>query len=169
MKSKDWFGPAIKATPLHYCETVKEAIPYFAAGYIGDEAAHGVSSAIHSVESLSLLKAFLEHGANPNAGLPITSPLHTHTDAAFLSELLKFGADVNARDKFGRTPLHCCTNMDALKVMLYKGADLNVKDNDGELPGEDFPNGEEGDQMREYIEVFRSNSKNINGQSLSTS
>ena len=159
MKSKDWFGPAIKATPLHYCETVEEAIPYFEAGYLGDEDAHGINSAIHSVENLALLTAFLENGANPNAGSPLMSPLHTHTDAEFLSELLRFGADVNAKDRFGRSPLHCCTNIEALKVILDNGADLDVTDNDGELPEDDLPNCEEGEHMREYIEAFRSTQK----------
>ena len=47
--------------------------------------------------------------------------------------MLDFGADVNARDKNGRTPLHVATflkNRDAITALVRAGADINTLEND---------------------------------------
>ncbi len=147
MKAKDLFGDAIVATPLHYCETVDEALPFLAQGYKGDEKVEGLSSAIHTVESIELLKAFLDNGADPDAGKPGATPLHTHTDVSMLKFLIEYGADVNALDCFGRSPMHCCTSTESLKLLFEYGANPSIRDEDGELPIDAFEGLEEQDRM----------------------
>ena len=47
---------------------------------------------------------------------------------------IKNGADVNAKDNYGRTALHWASRDDHLeivKILLAHGADVNAKDNDG--------------------------------------
>lgn len=153
MKSEDWYGVAIKATPLHYCENLEDALPFLANGYKGDEPCDGINPAIHSVDNIQLLEAFLKHGANPNAGLPQVSPLYTHTEPEFLKLLIEYGADVNSRDRFGRTPVHCCTSLESLKLLIANGATPNVLDGDGESPEDNFLDNDEGKAMKAYLKT----------------
>jgi len=92
----------------------------------------------------------LERGANPNIGL--SKPLHVHTDIKILELLIKFGADVNGRDYFGRTPLHCCLSVAAMKLLIANGADPSIKDDDGELPEDDLLDDDEGIRMRDLLQ-----------------
>ena len=51
--------------------------------------------------------------------------------------LLKEGADVNARDKYGRTALYVAAwrgHVEIVKMLLKEGADVNAADNDGNTP-----------------------------------
>jgi hypothetical protein len=65
---------------------------------------------------LEIMRLFLEHGANPNShGMRQRTPLHEAVDfnpdrspaevEKAVKMLLRYGADVNARDRFGVTPL----------------------------------------------------------------
>ena len=155
MKDYDWFGPAIKATPLHYCETVEEAEEFFEKGYKGDEVIAGLNPAIHSVEDIHLLEAFLKSGANPNAGLPNIAPIHTHVDAKCIKLLIEYGADVNAQDQFGCTALHYCQNIEALKVLIEKGVNPNLRDYENELPEDHYGDNDNYKEMKKYLQSVR--------------
>ena len=48
-----------------------------------------------------------------------------------IKDLIKAGADVNARDENGDTPLHFHTNIDVLKVLIDSGADVNARNTEG--------------------------------------
>jgi hypothetical protein len=49
--------------------------------------------------------------------------------------LVQAGADVNARDRMGRTPLFSCWAVpDAIKPLLAAGADIEARDRDGDTP-----------------------------------
>ena len=74
------------------------------------------------------------------SGIACAGPLH---DAAFagdigkVRQLLKQGADVNARDEFQRTPLHCAAivgRTEVAKLLIEKGADVNAMGISRETP-----------------------------------
>ncbi len=87
---------------------------------------------------IDLIKA----GANINTRDKINSwtPLHyavsgNHFD--IVRHLIIHGADVNAKDDYGRTPLHIAAGKGYLEIVKYlveHGADINAKDSDGKTP-----------------------------------
>lgn len=48
--------------------------------------------------------------------------------------LLHYGADINAKDKYGRTPLHTVKNADIAEYLLSHSANINTKDKDHRTP-----------------------------------
>ena len=90
-----------------------------------------------------VLKILLAHGADPNVrGVHPgrETPLHlsaSNFDIESIRALLERGADVNARDDFGRTPLllaAAATDRDTVKYLIDHGADINCRANDGRTP-----------------------------------
>ncbi|KAL9108506.1 MAG: hypothetical protein Q9227_006721 [Pyrenula ochraceoflavens] len=88
-------------------------------------------------------RVLLRYGAsiNPNPG-NYDRPLHVaHTPEVF-KLLLEFGADIESRNKAGRTALHTCCyhgperrgDLALLKTILEAGADVNAKSASGNTP-----------------------------------
>jgi ankyrin repeat protein len=48
------------------------------------------------------------------------------------SELLKLGADVNARNKEGETPIFTTVDDRAISLFINHGADLTIRNNKGQ-------------------------------------
>src|SRR5437899_408931 len=103
-------------------------------------------------KSRPLLKLFLKHGGKINAldtteGGDGMAPLHAEAragDPTTIRLLIEHGADVNLRDKDGRTPLmhlmsdmgfavsdHPKEAMQAVRTLLDLGADASLTDKDG--------------------------------------
>ena len=56
-------------------------------------------------------------------------------DLAGMKQFLREGADVDARDRYGRTPLmYSLSNLENVRYLVGKGADVNARDEDGETP-----------------------------------
>ena len=87
------------------------------------------------MKTISKLGYTLAKGADVNAkDKEGKSPLHYAERKAVAELLLAKGADVNAKDNEGKTPLHCATRKDTVELLLATGADVNAKDNGGETP-----------------------------------
>lgn len=106
-----------------------------------------ISAAIH--ENPEMVSLFLDHGADPNQRLsdgrtalyfaamsPMRGPLDGElgkialaTNAEIIGILIRRGADVNAKDRFGITPLMNAaktSNVTALKILLENKADVTA-------------------------------------------
>jgi len=104
---------------------------------------HSLVTAIHKGDKKRVLY-LLEAGANMNFQDPELgcTPLHWagyegHQDIVQL--LIDHGAELNARDKFGRTSLHrACekSHLDIVKTLILSGARADILDNKGKLPYE---------------------------------
>lgn len=99
---------------------------------------------------VELVRKLLADGADVNStnekgyeGFGYT-PLHTACssfecteNAPLVQSLIQAGADINARDKFGRTALHRAAFHElasVVEVLLQAGADVNARDEHGDTP-----------------------------------
>jgi predicted transcriptional regulator len=74
---------------------------------------------------------------NKSAANYYYSKVHYDYFHTIIKELIKKGAEINAKDSFGRSALlHAIDNdqLDLVKTLLEKGADPNHKDNAGQTP-----------------------------------
>jgi len=97
-----------------------------------------------SVSSVNyeLSEHLLKNGANANVNLTLNggwTPLHytlinNHMDIFKL--LLKYKADIEAKDNDGSTPLHYVKdyNIDICRLLIDSGSNINAKDNGGKTP-----------------------------------
>jgi uncharacterized protein len=87
--------------------------------------------------SSSKVKQLIKSGANINFIEDSTgeTPLMIACDSNFLAIvyiLVKAGADLNIRDKFGRTALMKSSTLKIIEILLESGADVNIKNNRGD-------------------------------------
>jgi ankyrin repeat protein len=59
------------------------------------------------------------------------TPLHEIFPTDVKEELLRLGADVNARNNDGETPIFTNVSNDAISLFIQHGADLTIRNNDG--------------------------------------
>lgn len=86
------------------------------------------------------LETLLGYGADPNIpDIQGSMPLHHVRDATCGKLLLRYGANLLARNSFGRTSLHTICRDDGgdgalemLKTLVEMGIDINATDHDGE-------------------------------------
>lgn len=104
----------------------------------------GVSQEEQDTACFDLLRQAAVNG-NPNpdmshlGGCSGTTPLHVARTLDQVQGLIEAGADINARDLFGRTPLHSQSlpiiptdeSVAIVKLLLEAGADALVEDNQG--------------------------------------
>lgn len=94
----------------------------------------------------SALVALLAHGASPNTfDKERMTPLHDVCQAPQTSQadcarlLIDAGADINARDSWGRTPLRIAvsitsTDFNFIEILIQEGAYINTEDIYGQTP-----------------------------------
>lgn len=113
-------------------------------GGAGKEWGAPLNSAAHAAD-IEMVKFLLKKGADPNVrrSLSGNTPLFLAVDPlgagglAVMKMLLDQGADVDARNKIGRTALHRAASRGdekAVRLLLKHGADVKVKDKKGRTP-----------------------------------
>ena len=84
-----------------------------------------------------LVELIIDHGADLSATTRGFTPLMSaawHGRVAMMRIMVKNGADLNARDDYGRTALMLAVSQNkaaAVKFLLSKGADKNLRESDG--------------------------------------
>jgi len=101
---------------------------------------------VDAIDNVDNVKCINKHGETPLVYVArkdksfanyYYSKVHYDYFHTIIKELIKKGAEINAKDSFGRTALlHAIDNdqLDLVKTLLEKGADPNHKDNAGQTP-----------------------------------
>lgn len=85
----------------------------------------------------NLVELIVDRGADLNATTRGFTPLMSaawNGRVEIMRILIKSGADINARDDYGRTPLMLAVShnkVEAVKLLLAKGAEKNLRESDG--------------------------------------
>lgn len=97
---------------------------------------HGSGGHMPSESMPELIELLLAHGWDINNGQMLHDAGHGH--GSRLKTWLKYGADPNARNEWGRSALHLFAakggGRDAIRALIGAGADINARDNEGNTP-----------------------------------
>ncbi len=91
-------------------------------------------------ENVALIKALLDHGADPNGTAEQGTPLMRAAEfgcSSTIKMLLDKGADMNKQDYGGMTALHFAVlvpKAESVRLLLEKGANPDVKNKAGQTP-----------------------------------
>jgi hypothetical protein len=103
--------------------TISETLPLFQAVESGDEAT---------------VRSFLAAGHDPDcrneSGMPLLLFASVNKRVGIVGLLLSSGAEVDSRDRDGRTSLHLTRSTDVVQILLDHGANPNVTDTRGRTP-----------------------------------
>ena len=132
-------------TALHYAaqegcidvarRLIKEGADMFASDVDGQTP---MACAASNFE-IGVVELFIENGVDINAASDRRgkTPLHlTARKPGPTEELIRMGADVNAKDQYGNTPLHLAAKEQiyAVRLFLESGAEVNLQSRDGKTP-----------------------------------
>jgi ankyrin repeat protein len=85
-----------------------------------------------------------------------------HNSLGFSKYLITRGADINRKDKLGRTPLLCASYfgfLDIVQYLLDCGADVTIRDNADKSPLQRAEDGWDGHMHSEIVELLKRNSE----------
>jgi uncharacterized protein len=120
----------------------------------------GLASYFHHGE---VAKYLLEHGADPNApsrNPQMVAPIHSAAAAGqpeIVAELVKRGADVNAKQQRGYTALHAAIlnrDLETIRILVTNGADCGSADDRGQTP-KDLARKENVEQVTRLLRACR--------------
>ncbi len=96
--------------------------------------------------------------------LGATTALHLATAGSYrqlASLLLSYGADINARDRYGNTPLHCCSKINLVKLFLkIDTIDPSIRNNEKLLASEYYAKNTPIDEQDPALELLLAKAEN---------
>lgn len=128
----------LRSTPLHKAvgspDVTKLLLEHNANSYAIND--FGETPLGLSYNNPKTLEVYLKHGVNPNTENKNSQTL-MHSAIANnkidIANLLKsYGADINYKDKNGRSPIFYTNNPESIKWLIKNGVNLNIKDVNGQ-------------------------------------